>query len=57
MVAAILGFLTALFNNGGSLLKQVVSLFRGNPEVAKKKIEDSNEQETRDRDQGGRPKW
>lgn len=57
ILTAILGFLTALFNNGGSLLKQVAALFRENPVTTKQKIDEAAEAETRDRNNGGRPKW
>lgn len=57
ILTAILAFLTSLFNNGGSLLKQVVALFRENPVTTKQKIDQANEAETRERAQGGRPKW
>ena len=57
MLAAILGFLTALFNNGGNLIRQIAALFRENPEQAKQRVENENEKETREREQGGRPKW
>lgn len=57
ILTAILSFLTALFNNGGSLVKQVAALFRENPEVTKQKIDTANSDETKSREEGGRPKW
>lgn len=55
MLATILGFLTALFNNGGDLLKQVMKIFQGNPQSKKEQVDRESQSEESRRDAGGRP--
>ena len=56
-LAAIIAFLTSFFNGAPALFKQIAALFRKNLAEENKKVDNAVEQEAKDRDQGGLPKW
>jgi hypothetical protein len=56
-IAAIIAFLTSFFNGAPALFKQITALFRKNLADENKKLDDAVEKESKDRDQGGLPKW